>query len=47
MKGYRVIIPDLRGNGNSDRPKDKEAYMNDAEIRDIIALADHCKIRNL
>lgn len=44
-KGYRVIIPDLRGNGNSDRPMEKESYMNDAEINDVIALADHLKLR--
>lgn len=32
--GYRVIIPDLRGNGDSDKPKDEGAYGNGAEIKD-------------
>ncbi|PWN06707.1 alpha/beta fold hydrolase [Rhodohalobacter mucosus] len=39
--GYRVIVPDLRGNGRSDKPQDEEAYMNDAEIKDLMALMDH------
>ena len=41
---YRVIIPDLRGNGDSDKPHDPEAYHDNAEIKDIIALADHLGI---
>lgn len=42
-QGYRVIIPDLRGNGNSDKPIDENAYKNGAEIKDLIALIDHLK----
>jgi len=42
--GYRVIIPDLRGNGNSDKPGEKEAYQNNAEIKDLMILADHLKL---
>lgn len=42
--GYRVIVPDLRGNGNSDQPKNKEAYQNNAEVKDLVALADHLKL---
>lgn len=38
--GFQVIIPDLRGNGRSDRPHKAEAYQNDAEAKDIMALAD-------
>ena len=34
-KGYKVIILDQRGNGFSDKP---EAYENDAEAKDIMAL---------
>lgn len=45
-KGYRVIVPDLRGNGDSDKPNGKEAYKNDAEIKDLIALIDHLDIEN-
>jgi pimeloyl-ACP methyl ester carboxylesterase len=40
-QGYRVIIPDLRGNGNSDKPLDENAYKDGAEIKDLIALIDH------
>ncbi len=42
--GYRVIIPDLRGNGHSDRPQQKEAYQDNAEIQDLMSLADHLKL---
>ncbi len=44
QNGYKVIIPDLRGNGNSDQPQEVEAYANDAEIKDIKALANHLKL---
>lgn len=44
--GYRVIVPDLRGNGKSDKPQKAEAYANDAEIKDLKALADHLKLRS-
>jgi pimeloyl-ACP methyl ester carboxylesterase len=44
--GYRVIIPDLRGNGNSDKPQSAEAYMNDAEVKDLTALANHLQLDN-
>lgn len=43
-EGYRVIVPDLRGNGKSDKPQNPEAYANDAEIKDLKALADHLKL---
>ena len=42
--GYRVIIPDLRGNGKSDKPKEATAYKNNAEIKDIMALADYLQL---
>ncbi|MDC0008225.1 alpha/beta hydrolase [bacterium] len=44
-QGYRVIIPDLRGNGDSDKPQDDEAYQNDAEVKDLMALMNHLKIK--
>lgn len=44
-QGYRVIIPDLRGNGQSDAPHSEEAYANDAEIKDIIALANNLDLK--
>ncbi len=42
--GYRVIIPDLRGNGFSEKPKDKNEFKNNAEIKNLKALLDHLKI---
>jgi len=36
----RMIIPDLRGFGQSDRPRDVSAYATDTLIADIFALAD-------
>ena len=43
--GYRLIIPDLRGNGNSDKPQDAKAYKKDAEVRDLKLLLDHLNIK--
>ncbi|MEA1786890.1 alpha/beta fold hydrolase [Arenibacter sp. GZD96] len=44
-QGYRVIVPDLRGNGQSDAPQNSDAYSNDAEIKDIIALANMLQLK--
>ena len=44
--GYRVIIPDLRGNGKSGKPQNEAAYRDDAEIKDLIALMDHLGAKN-
>jgi pimeloyl-ACP methyl ester carboxylesterase len=33
--GYRVIAPDLRGRGQSDRPEDVEAYRMEELVRDV------------
>lgn len=44
--GYRVIIPDLRGNGLSDKPSEAVAYQDNAEIKDIIALANHLQLKS-
>lgn len=44
--GYQVILPDLRGNGKSDKPHTAEAYMNDAEAKDLMKLADALKINS-
>lgn len=43
-KGFRVIVPDLRGNGKSDQPNNSNAYANDAEIKDLKKLADHLNL---
>jgi pimeloyl-ACP methyl ester carboxylesterase len=45
-EGYRVIVPDLRGNGKSDQPENPEAYQNDAEVKDLIALTKHLNLKN-
>ena len=36
----RLVMPDLRGFGKSDRPKEVEAYATDTLVADIFALAD-------
>ena len=36
----RLIMPDLRGFGDSDRPQDVAAYATDRLVADILALAD-------
>lgn len=45
-KGYRVIVPDLRGNGKSDQPQNKEAYQDNAEVKDLLALADYLQLKS-
>lgn len=40
-RGFRVIMPDLRGHGDSDRPHDAAAYPPDALMRDGMALIEH------
>jgi pimeloyl-ACP methyl ester carboxylesterase len=42
--GFRVIVPDLRGHGASDKPHDPAAYAHSALARDVIALIDHLKL---
>ena len=37
---YRLIMPDLRGFGQTDRPKDPAAYATDTLVADLFALAD-------
>ncbi|WP_350292107.1 alpha/beta hydrolase [uncultured Croceitalea sp.] len=44
-KGYRVIAPDLRGNGDSDKPQSDQAYANDAEVRDLKLLANKLQLK--
>lgn len=39
--GYRVLVPDLRGYGNSSRPAARAAYTASAIGLDLIALLDH------
>ena len=45
--GYKVILPDLRGCGKSDKPHVPEAYEQDAEARDMIGLTKELGIKNM
>jgi pimeloyl-ACP methyl ester carboxylesterase len=40
-RGYRVIMPDLRGHGSSARPHDPAAYPPDVLTDDGLALVEH------
>ena len=37
---FRVVAPDQRGFGGSDKPQEMEAYKTDRVVEDLIALAD-------
>ena len=39
--GFKVVTLDLRGNGRSDKPHTAEAYRNNAELKDVMALMKH------
>ncbi len=39
--GARTILPDMRGFGASDKPREKEAYAGSAMARDVLALVEH------
>ena len=38
--GYRVVAPDLRGYGGSDKPQDVEAYDMVSMMADVIGIID-------
>ena len=40
LPGLRLVMPDLRGFGDSDRPQDVADYATDTLVADIFALAD-------
>jgi pimeloyl-ACP methyl ester carboxylesterase len=40
-RGYRVIVPDLRGHGDSGRPHDPARYPPDVLADDMLALIGH------
>ncbi|HKR25485.1 MAG TPA: alpha/beta hydrolase [Allosphingosinicella sp.] len=39
-RDFRVVAPDQRGFGGSDRPQEVDAYRTDRVVEDLIALAD-------
>lgn len=39
--GYRVVVPDVRGYGGSDKPEPVEAYDMESLIGDVLGLIDH------
>jgi pimeloyl-ACP methyl ester carboxylesterase len=39
--GARAILPDMRGFGASDKPRERSAYEDSAHSRDVVALIDH------
>ncbi len=43
--GYKVILIDQRGNGQSDKPHNEAAYANDAEAKDIMGLMTTLNIK--
>ncbi len=43
--GFRVIAPDSRGHGKSDKPAEPEAYAPEGIAGDVIRLMNHLKIR--
>ncbi|GAB4019999.1 alpha/beta hydrolase [Spirosoma sp. KCTC 42546] len=42
--GFKVITLDLRGNGLSDKPHAADAYDNNAELKDVMALVQYLGI---
>lgn len=42
--GYRLLLPDFRGHGQSDAPGDPRAWPEDVLARDIEALVDQLKL---
>lgn len=41
---YQVIVPDMRGNGKSDKPHTAESYEKEAEAKDLMGLMSYLKI---
>ena len=42
--GARTILPDMRGFGASDKPREQTAYADSAMARDVIALIKHLQL---
>ena len=44
--GFRVIAPDSRGHGRSDKPTDHKAYVPAGIAGDVIRLMDHLELES-
>jgi len=42
--GARTILPDMRGFGASDKPREKEAYADSAMARDVLTLIEYLRL---
>jgi pimeloyl-ACP methyl ester carboxylesterase len=42
--GVRTILPDMRGFGASDKPREQAAYADSAMARDVMALIEHLRL---
>lgn len=42
--GFKVIVPDLRGYGRSDKPAEVEAYTMDLLVGDVLAVLDDADV---
>ncbi len=45
--GFRVIAPDQRGFGNSDKPAERSAYALPEVVGDVLALLDHFELERV
>jgi pimeloyl-ACP methyl ester carboxylesterase len=44
-ESYRLILPDLRGHGRSDTPRDEGAYAMDSIVGDLLAVLDAADVQ--
>lgn len=42
LEGYKIIAPDIRGNGVSDKPTKPDEYYIDIIVDDLLRVADAC-----
>ncbi|GAA2058666.1 alpha/beta fold hydrolase [Williamsia deligens] len=44
LDGHRLVLPDFRGHGRSDKPHDVGSYAMDRLVGDVVAVLDECGI---